>query len=52
MNKEYINIGNINQIGKYKDKITTDEVILTYERIEKHIIEYHKEEYYQLKNYI
>ena len=53
MNK-YINIGKIdkNMIGKYKTKIITEQVILTNERLENHVLIYHKEEYEQIKKYI
>ena len=47
-----INIGNIGNIGDYKHKIITNELILTYERLNKHILLYHQNEYYQLQNYI
>lgn len=39
-------------IGEYKNKIVTDQVILTYERLENHVLIYHKEEYEQIKEYI
>lgn len=39
-------------IGEYKNKIVTDQVILTYERLENHVLIYHKEEYEQIKKYI
>ena len=44
--EEYINIGKLdrNKIGKYGNKIITDEVILTYERHE-HILEKHKKDF-------
>ena len=53
MNK-YINIGKIDRkkIGTYKDKIITEDVILTYERLENHVLVYHKNEYEQIKKYI
>ena len=47
-----INIGNIGNIGDDKHKIITNELILTYERLNKHILLYHQNEYYQLQNYI
>jgi len=52
--EEYINIGKINKqnIGEYKNKIITDDLILTYERLNKHILLYHEKEYCQLENYI
>lgn len=44
--KEYINIGKIDKskIGKYSEKIITDEVILTNERLQ-HILDNHKEDF-------
>lgn len=53
MNK-YINIGKIDKkmIGEYKTKIITEQVILTKERLENHVLIYHKEEYEQIKKYI
>ena len=52
--KKYINIGKINKemIGEYKDKIITEQVILTYERLENHVLVYHKKEYEQIEGYI
>ena len=52
--RNYINIGKIdrNKIGKYGNKVITDEVILTNERLNNHILEYHKDEYEQIKLYI
>lgn len=49
----YIKIGRLNKnnLGKYKRKITTDEVILTYER-EQHIKEKHNGDYSELRDYI
>lgn len=46
-------IGNLdkNKLGEFKDKIITEEVILTNERAE-HILLEHKKEYEQLKNYM
>ena len=40
-------IGNLdkNKLGKYKDKIITDDVVLTNERLEEHILISHKKEY-------
>lgn len=51
---DYINIGNLKEekLGKFKEKIITKKVILTYERLYNHILIYHKEEYIQLKDYI
>lgn len=44
--KEYINIGKIDKskIGKYAEKIITDEVILTNERLQ-HILDNHKKDF-------
>lgn len=52
--EEYINIGRIKKeyIGEYKNKVITEELILTYERLNKHILLYHEKEFYQLKDYI
>lgn len=52
--KEYINICKFDKekLGKYRDIIITEDVILTYERLNTHIFIYHKEEYYQIKKYI
>ncbi len=52
--KEYINIGKIdkNKISDYKYKIITETLILTYERLNNHILKYHKNEYNQVKNYL
>ena len=52
--QEYINIGKIdkNKIGSYKYKIVTDTLILTYERLNNHILKYHNEEYNQVKDYL
>ncbi len=52
--QEYINIGKIdkNKIGSYKYKIVTDTLILTYERLNNHILKYHNKEYNQVKDYL
>lgn len=52
--KEYINTGKINKniIGVYKERIITEKVILTYERLNNHILIYHFAEYEQIKRYI
>ena len=44
--QEYINIGKIDKskIGKYAEKIITDEVILTNERLQ-HILDNHKKDF-------
>ena len=41
-----------NKLGEYRDKLFTDEVILTEERLNSHILVEHFDEYNQLKNYI
>ena len=48
----YISVGKINknQVGNYKEKIITEDVILTQERLNTHILVYHREEYYQIKD--
>lgn len=52
--EEFINVGKIDieKIREYKEKIITEDVILTAERLNNHIFLYHKEEYNQIKNYI
>ena len=54
MEEEYINMGKIDleKIGKYKEMVITDDVILTYERLNNHINLYHKKEYEELEDYI
>lgn len=49
---QYITKLDKKKIGLYADKIITDEVILTDERLYGHILLYHGEEYKQLKMYI
>lgn len=49
---QYIGKIDLNKIGKYKENIITDEVILTDERLYEHILVYHKPDYEQFKNYI
>ena len=51
---KYIDIGNIdrNKIGIFNKKIITTEVILTYERLNNHILKYHNEEFMQIKPYL
>ncbi len=51
--EEYKRIGkiDINKLGKYKDLVVTDEVILTEERIQ-HIKERHLEQFEELQDYI
>ena len=43
---------NKNILGKYKNKIISKDVILTQERLENHILIYHKKDYEQLKPYL
>ena len=43
---------NENILGKYKNKIITRDVILTQERLENHILIYHKKDYKQLNIYL
>lgn len=52
--EEFINVGKIDieKIGEYQEKIITEDVILTAERLNNHIFLYHREEYNQIKNYI
>ena len=52
--EQYIKICKMKKVnlGKYVDKIVTDDLILTYERLYKHILLYHEKEYYQLQKYI
>ena len=54
MQKEYIKVGILDKekIAKYNDKVITDEVILTRERLNGHILIYHQNEYEQLKHYL
>lgn len=49
---QYIGKIDKNKIGKYKDIAITDEVILTNERLNEHILKYHKNEYEQLRPYM
>ena len=51
---QYTNVGklDVTKLGKYKDKIMTDQVILTSERLNQHILVKHFEEYEQLKLYL
>ena len=43
---------NKNILGKYKDKIISKDVILTHERLENHILLYHKKDYEHLAPYL
>ena len=49
---QYIGKMNIKNIGMYKNRVITDEVILTNERLNQHILIKHREEYEQLKPYL
>ncbi|MBO5413956.1 MAG: hypothetical protein J6A29_06775 [Clostridia bacterium] len=49
---QYIGKLDTKKLGKYKERIITDEVILTEERLYNHILIYHKKEYEQLEKYI
>ena len=40
------------KLGKYKNQLITEEVILTDERLYEHILIYHEEDYKKLKPYI
>ena len=42
----------IDKLGNYKDKLITDEVVLTDERLHNHILIVHKKDYEQLKDYL
>ena len=47
-------IGKINGeiIGEYKESLITEEVILTDERLNNHILTKHKDDYEELKDYL
>lgn len=49
---QYIAKLNKNKLGKYKNELITEEVVLTNERLYQHILIYHKKEYKQLKPYL
>lgn len=49
---QYITNLDKRKLGAYENKIITEEVILTDERLYEHIFLYHKEEYKQLRPYI
>lgn len=51
-NVQYIGKINKDYIGKYKDKIITEDVVLTEERLNEHILIEHPKEYEQLKPYL
>lgn len=50
----YFHVGKIDErkIKKYGKKIITNDVILTYERLNNHILRYHQQEYYQIEKHI
>jgi len=52
MNLQYIGELNVELIGEYKDKIITNELILTDERLYEHILIYHEEDYKMFNKYI
>lgn len=52
MKLQYIGKLDIKKLDKYGRKLITDEVILTEERLNDHIIVYHKSDYEQFKSYI
>ena len=49
---QYITNLDKEKLGIYKDKLITEEVILTDERLYEHILLFHREEYKQLRPYI
>lgn len=49
---KYVGKLNLSKIGIYADKIITDEVILTEERLYGHILIFHKKDYQLFENYI
>lgn len=49
---KYIGKLDRDKLGEYRDKIITDEVVLTDERLNEHILIYHPKEYEQLKESI
>ena len=49
---EYITKLDKKKLGKYENKLITEDVILTDERLYEHILLFHKEDYKQLKPYI
>lgn len=52
MHLQYIGRLDSKKLGIYEEKIITDEVILTEERLKGHILIYHKSDYEQFKSYI
>ena len=49
---QYITKLDRKKLGEYKNKLITEDVILTDERLYEHILLFHEEEYRQLKPYI
>ena len=51
---QYRYIGKINTkvIGKYKERLIDDEIVLTNERLYEHILIHHMKDYYMFKDYI
>lgn len=49
---QYITNLDKKKLGAYKDKIITEEVILTDERLYEHILLFHRDEYLELRPYI
>lgn len=49
---QYITKLDKNKLGEYKDRLVTEDVILTDERLYEHILLFHEEEYKQLRPYI
>ncbi len=49
---EYIGKLDIEKLGEYKNKIITQEVVLTEERLRNHILLFHQKEYEKLKPYL
>ncbi len=52
--EDYIYVGKLDssKIGKYKNSIISEDLILTYERLNNHIYKYHKKEYDEIKLYL
>ena len=52
--EDYIYIGKLDpsKLGAYKELIITEDLILTYERLNNHIYKYHKNEYDEIKLYL
>lgn len=49
---QYIGKLDISKLGEYKEKLITNEVVLTRERLYEHILICHKEDYTYFKEYI